>query len=106
MTAGYIINRHAALEVELRASEPGVDALEGPLLNGSGSRQTCRLESSPMAHRLCPVCKNPGRLLNDPTTESIVEFYRCDKCNKVWSYQKDVSDLPAKSVTLPKRSAD
>jgi hypothetical protein len=55
-----------------------------------------------MPYRLCPVCRQPGRLLPDSSTDSVVDYYRCDAYAQVWSHQKSDPESPAKSVTLPK----
>ena len=51
-------------------------------------------------HRLCPLCRKPGRLLPDSSHDAVVEYYRCDDCNHVWSHQKDVPESPPKQVTV------
>lgn len=55
-------------------------------------------------HRLCPSCRKPGRLLPDSSHDAVVEYYRCDDCNQVWSHQKAVPESPPKQVTVKGRS--
>ena len=45
-------------------------------------------------HRLCPVCRTPARLLPDSSANSIVEYYRCDDCGRIWSHRKDNPESP------------
>ena len=52
-----------------------------------------------MPHRLCPVCRTPGRMLPESSTDAVVEYYRCDTCGRVWTHRKDELNSPAKLVT-------
>jgi hypothetical protein len=54
-------------------------------------------------HRVCPVCRKSGRLLPDSSVDSIVEYYRCDDCGRIWSHRKDNPESPAKLVTLSRK---
>ena len=54
-----------------------------------------------MPHRSCPTCEKPGRLLPDSSADSVVEYFRCDSCARVWSHRKNDPNSPAKSVTVP-----
>ena len=42
-----------------------------------------------MPHRLCPVCRNNGRLLEQTSRDSRVDYYRCDACAVAWTHDKD-----------------
>jgi hypothetical protein len=39
-----------------------------------------------MPHRICPICGRPGRLLTPTDTTSLVDYYRCDACGEMWSF--------------------
>jgi hypothetical protein len=52
-----------------------------------------------MPYRFCPVCREPGRMLPESSADSLVEYYRCDTCGRVWTHRKDDPRSPAKSVT-------
>jgi len=54
-----------------------------------------------MPHRLCPVCKQPGRMLPDSSQNAVVEYYRCDSCGQVWSHSKANPNAAAVNVTRP-----
>ena len=55
-----------------------------------------------MLNRVCPLCRQPGRLLdvssNNPF-RSVVDYYRCDPCGCVWSLSKADPNAPAVNVT-------
>jgi Zn-finger nucleic acid-binding protein len=52
-----------------------------------------------MPHRLCPVCRTPGRMLPESSADAVVEYYRCDTCGRVWTHRKDELNSSAKLVT-------
>ena len=52
-----------------------------------------------MSVRLCPQCHRPGRRLDATSNVSHVEYFRCDACGHVWSYDKLNPDAPPKDVT-------
>jgi Zn-finger nucleic acid-binding protein len=54
-----------------------------------------------MPHRLCPFCRVQGRLLEDTSKEALVEYYRCDKCGRIWTHRKADPNSPEKHVTFP-----
>ena len=56
-----------------------------------------------MAHRLCPNCQIQGRLLEGPSQDAFVEYYRCDECGHVWTHQKDHPQSPASAITIKLR---
>ena len=41
-----------------------------------------------MPHRLCSVCQIEGRLLERSSQDALVEYYRCDRCGRVWAHEK------------------
>ena len=49
----------------------------------------------------CPLCQAEGRFLAGASQHADVNFYRCDKCEHVWSTPKD-ADGPIRHVTPPK----
>jgi len=55
-----------------------------------------------LAHRPCPDCQTPGRLLVDASEYAHVEYYRCDTCGQVWSYDKADPNGPRTPVTTTK----
>jgi hypothetical protein len=59
-----------------------------------------------MSSRLCPRCERPARLLKDSSTNALVDYYRCDRCNEVWVVDRKDPDTPLRSVTLPRDSPD
>jgi hypothetical protein len=52
-----------------------------------------------MAHGFCPKCERLGRLLESTSSIANVEYYRCDVCGHVWTYEKHNPDAPPKDVT-------
>jgi hypothetical protein len=42
-----------------------------------------------MPYRFCPVCREPGRMLPESSADSLVGYYRCDTCGRVWTHRKD-----------------
>jgi len=56
-----------------------------------------------MPHRVCPTCQTSGQMLPNSSEDSVVEYFRCDSCSRVWSHRKGDPNSPAKTVTvLPK----
>jgi rubredoxin len=53
-----------------------------------------------MSHRLCPQCNRPGRLLESASQTAWVDYYRCDGCGHVWTYDKKDVNAPPHDVTL------
>ena len=53
-----------------------------------------------MPHRACPVCRVQGRLLEDTSKEALVEYYRCDKCGRIWTHRKADPNSPPTLVTV------
>jgi len=58
-----------------------------------------------MPHRICPNCQIQGRLLEGPSQDSMVEYWRCDQCGHVWSHDKSNPNAPRNDVTVPKDKA-
>ena len=56
-----------------------------------------------MPHRLCPLCHQPGRLLESASDGARVEYYRCDACYHVWSHDQSDPDSAPEAVTTPKK---
>jgi hypothetical protein len=55
-----------------------------------------------MAHQLCPICDQAGRLVVDLGKGFYVQYYRCDPCDHVWSQSNLISDVPPVSIpSLP-----
>src|SRR5262245_16225597 len=52
-----------------------------------------------MPVRTCPQCQRPGRLLEATSHVSSVEYFRCDACGHVWTYDKRNPDAPPRDVT-------
>ena len=63
------------------------------------------LTSSAMPHRACPVCRVQGRLLEETSKEALVEYYRCDKCGRIWTHRKADPNSPPTLVTVKARDA-
>jgi len=61
-----------------------------------------------MPFHLCPLCKQPGRLLDvggyGPFAQA-VDYYRCDDCWHAWSYNKAAPLTAPVSITELKRPA-
>ena len=55
-----------------------------------------------MPHRLCPNCKAPGRVLEDPSKHAVAEYYHCEVCRQVWFYRKPDPDAPAVIDAIPR----
>ena len=54
----------------------------------------------PMPHRLWPICRIQGRLLQAPSRDAFVEYYHCDTCGHIWTHVKSNPDTPAKDITI------
>ena len=52
-----------------------------------------------MPQRSCPICEQPGRLLEGISRDSHVDYFRCDPCGHVWSHSKFEPDGPAIAVS-------
>jgi predicted RNA-binding Zn-ribbon protein involved in translation (DUF1610 family) len=48
----------------------------------------------------CPTCQRPGRLLESASANSLVNYYRCDRCGHVWAHDKCNPDDPPRDITL------
>ena len=57
-----------------------------------------------MLYRLCPVCKVPGRVLEESTKEATAIYVRCDKCGRVWTRRK--ADLHAAPTIIAKKPGE
>ena len=64
------------------------------------ARMSFRYDLPPMPHRICRKCQHRGRLLEVSSSESFVEYYRCDNCGHVWTHEKDNPGGPPKDVTV------
>ena len=58
-----------------------------------------------MPHRICPECKRSGRLLEAASQYAWVNYYRCDVCGHVWTYDKNDLNAPPRDVTIPMAAA-
>ena len=59
-----------------------------------------------MPHRACPVCRVQGRLLEDTSKEGLVEYYRCDKCWRIWTHRMADPNSPPKLATVQAKTPD
>ena len=57
-----------------------------------------------MPYRLCPVCRVPGRVLEESTKDSTVIYVRCDQCGRVWTRRK--ADLHAPPTIIAKKPGE
>jgi len=57
-----------------------------------------------MAHRTCPTCQQPGRLLENASENSLVDYYRCDRCGHVWANDKRNPDAPSRDIMAPPKA--
>jgi hypothetical protein len=58
-----------------------------------------------MPRRFCPQCERPGRLLEAASQNAWVDYYRCDACGHVWTYDKKDLSAPPRDVTLQRAVA-
>jgi DNA-directed RNA polymerase subunit RPC12/RpoP len=56
-----------------------------------------------MPHRLCASCGSPGRLVEGPSQDSQVDYYRCDYCGHVWAIRKDDPARRQITITVDRR---
>lgn len=56
-----------------------------------------------MPHRVCPMCRAQGRLLEHTSKDAFVEYYRCDTCGHIWHHAKGDPLAPPKDVTIKTR---
>ena len=54
-----------------------------------------------MSRPVCAKCRGAGRLLENATRESSVEFYVCAHCGHVWTSDKNHADATLMDATLP-----
>jgi hypothetical protein len=53
-----------------------------------------------MPIRPCPVCQQPTVCwLEESSKHALVNYYRCSRCNNVWTIQKDMPDAPETVIT-------
>ncbi len=52
-----------------------------------------------MRHRDCPICHQPGRVLEYSSDDAAVEYYRCDDCWHAWSHDTQNAGAPSSHVT-------
>jgi len=57
-----------------------------------------------ISSHLCPLCKQPGRLL-DADSNGPVDYYRCDPCWHAWSHHKSAPHTAPVPITGQKRAA-
>ena len=58
-----------------------------------------------MPHHLCPVCRNPGRMLPAVSPDAMATYYRCDTCGRVWTHRNELrSPRQRRSPCRPKFS--
>jgi hypothetical protein len=55
-----------------------------------------------MAYQPCPTCEKPGDLLAASSNNVTVEYYRCDSCGTVWTYDRRNPDAKPKIVLPPR----
>jgi len=56
-----------------------------------------------MPYRVCPKCKNVGRLLSESSSGAL-EYYRCDRCGHMWIHDKNDPTHQPKPITyIPKK---
>jgi uncharacterized Zn finger protein len=56
-----------------------------------------------MPNRLCAVCRIEGTLLENSSEGSLVSYFKCGQCGRVWTDSKAHPDTPAKNVTVNQR---
>jgi hypothetical protein len=56
-----------------------------------------------MPHRLCPVCRKPGRMLPASGPDAVATYYRCDTCGRVWTHRNDAPDSPPTPISVPSK---
>lgn len=49
----------------------------------------------------CTTCQQPGRLLESASADSLVNYYRCDRCGHVWAHDKRSPDDSRRDITRP-----
>jgi len=54
-----------------------------------------------MRHLLCPMCRQPGRVLPASSPDAVATYYRCDICGRVWTHRNDAPNSPPTPVTVP-----
>jgi hypothetical protein len=57
------------------------------------------LPQTAMPRRTCPKCHRKGRFLALASAGTQVEYYRCDHCAHVWSYDVDNPESSPKDIT-------
>ena len=53
-----------------------------------------------MSHPVCAKCRGAGRLLENATRVSAVEYYACVHCGHVWACDKNHADAAVMDATL------
>ena len=53
-----------------------------------------------MPNRSCAVCHVEGRLLDATSKDAVVDYFRCDRCGRIWTHQKGDPTSPAQGVTV------
>ena len=61
--------------------------------------------SAAMPHRLCSMCELQGRFLEHVSRDALVEYYRCDGCEHVWTHRKVNPNSPPEPVTVEGRDS-
>ena len=51
-----------------------------------------------MAYRVCPECRNPGRIVTKSNSGAL-DYYRCDRCGHTWVYDKNDPVPEPKPIT-------
>jgi hypothetical protein len=56
-----------------------------------------------MPIRPCPVCQQPTvRWLEETSKDAVVNYYRCSRCNNVWTIPKEMPDAQERVITSVK----
>jgi hypothetical protein len=48
----------------------------------------CHSGRTIMPHRLCAVCRIEGTLLEGGSKDSMVDYFKCRQCGRVWTHPK------------------
>jgi hypothetical protein len=52
-----------------------------------------------MQYRFCPRCELRIRFLSAASKDSAADYFLCDRCGRVWAYDKQNPELPPRDIT-------
>jgi hypothetical protein len=59
-----------------------------------------------MQYRFCPHCELRIRFLSSASKDSPADYFLCDRCGRVWAYDKHHPEHPPRDITTTSSRID